>query len=335
MTVLIIDWTGVGGTAEATRSWYAQGLAAGRHCTVLTTLGGVLAGSDVIGLERGRSLTGYTHQVDLVQLAVEYIRRSSPKVVLVQGYVMPHEEQRVADAAHEVGSRLVQVVYLPRPFFFSKSSSIGLRKLLRSADILVAHADHVADRLKPRSGQRLVRCPFPPFEMSTGMLGSPPEEPPVPEPRDSQLVVDLDGVHRSELSGLVDAFRADGRWQLELAEPPSKSVALALQRDWLSTVGESRAALVPSASPWGNITTAVALGLGVVPVVRDVGAQAEQIAHGAAGILVPEGAHGAEWVAACEPLTDDQTVERLIAAGFELTEQQSAAFAAAAREVLG
>ena len=335
MTVLIIDWTGVGGTAEATRSWYAQGLAAGRHCTVLTTLGGVLAGSDVIGLERGRSLTGYTHQVDMVQLAVEYIRRNSPKVVLVQGYVMPHEEQRVADAAHEVGSRLVQVVYLPRPFFFSKSSSIGLRKLLRSADILVAHADHVADRLKLGSGQRLVRSPFPPFEMSTGMLGSPPGEPEVPEPKDSQLVVDQDSVHRSELSRLIDAFRADGRWSLELAEPPRQDVALALQRDWLTTVGESRAALIPSASPWGNITVAAALGLGVVPVVRDVGAQAEQVAHGAAGILVPEGAGARDWVVACEQLADDDTVERLVSAGFELTEQQAAAFAAAARDVLG
>ncbi len=194
MTVLIIDWTGVGGIAEATRSWYAQGREVGRHCTVLTTLGGVLTGSDVIGLERGRTITGYSHQVDMVQLAVEYIRRNSPKVVLVQGYVMPHEEQRVADAAHQVGARLVQVVYMPRPFFFSKSSSIGLRKLLRSADVLVAHADHVADRLKPRGNQRLVRSPFPPFEMSTGMLGSPPGDPEVPEPKDAQLVVDVDGV---------------------------------------------------------------------------------------------------------------------------------------------
>lgn len=335
MTVLIIDWTGVGGTAEATRSWYAQGLAVGRQCTVLTTLGGVLVGSDVIGLERGPSLTGYSHQVDLVQLAVEYIRRHSPKVVVVQGYVMPHEEQRVANAAHEAGSRLVQVVYLPRPFFFSKRSSIGLRKLLRSADILVAHADHVADRLKPRAGQRLVRAPFPPFEMSTGKLGSPPEEPPVPEPKDSQLVVDPDAVHRSDLSGLVEAFRSDGRWHLEVADPPSEDVALALQRDWLGVVGESRAALIPSGSPWGNIMTSVALGLGVVPVVRDVGAQAEQIGHGAAGILVPEGAGPRDWVKACEPLTDDDTVERLVAAGFELTEQQAAAFAAGAQDVLG
>ncbi len=335
MTVLIIDWAGVGGTAEATRSWYAQGRKVGRKCTVLTTLGGVLVGSDVIGLERGRSITGYSHQVDMVQLAAEYIRRNSPKVVLVQGYVMPHEEQRVADAAHEVGSRLVQVVYMPRPFFFSKGSSIGLRKLLRSADVLVAHADHVAERLRPRGDQRLVRTPFPPFEMSTGMLGSPPEEPPVPEPKDTQLVVDIDTVHRSELTGLQDAFRARGHWSLALPDRPRQDQALAGQHDWLCTVGESRAALIPSASPWGNIMAAVAMGVGVVPVVRDVGAQAEQLGHGAAGILVPEHARPADWVAACEQLRDDETVERLIAAGFELIEAQSAAFADAARDVLG
>ncbi len=93
--------------------------------------------------------------------------------------------------------------------------------------------------------------------------------------------------------------------------------------------------MIPSSSPWGNITTAVALGLGVVPVVRDVGAQAEQIAHGAAGILVPDDARPSDWVAACESLADGDTVERLVAAGFELVEAQSAAFSAAARDVLG
>ena len=334
MTVLMIDWPGVGGTAEATRSWYAQATAIGRKCTVLTTLGGVLVGSDVIGLERGRSITGFSHQVDMVQLASDYIRRHSPRVVLVQGYVVPHEEQKVADAAHEVGARLVQVVYMPRPFFFSKGSSFGLRKLLRSADVLVAHADHVAERLRPRAGQRLVRAPFPPFEMSTGMLGSPPGEPEVPEPKDTQLVVDVDTVPRSELHGLQDAFRDDGHWTLALPEPPSQAVALAVQRDWLSTVGESRAALIPSTSPWGNITASVAMGLGVVPVVRDLGAQAEQIGHGAAGILVPEHASARDWVTACEQLHDNDTVERLISAGFELVETQSAGFAAAARDVL-
>ena len=116
--------------------------------------------------------------------------------------------------------------------------------------------------------------------------------------------------------------------------PVRQHVALASQRTWIDTIGESRAALIPSTSPFGNIMASVAMGLGVVPVVRDVGAQSEQIGRGTAGILVHERARPQDWVAACEQLHDDETVERYIGAGFDLIERQSAGFAAAVRDVL-
>ncbi len=334
MTVLIIEWSGLDGIAEATRSWYVQGREVGRHCTVITTLGGVLEGADVVGIERGRAITGYTHQVELVQLAVEYIRRHTPKVVVLQGYALPHEEQRVITAARAVGARVVLVVYMPKPPFLSVRTSVGLRKLLRSADVLVAHADNVAAELRPRGDQRVVQAPFPPFEMSAGSLGSPSTDHPVPEPVEQQLVLDVDAASKSDVAGLVDAFGADGSWSVVVPDAPRHDVALATQRSWLDTVGASRAALVPSTSPFGNVMTSVAMGLGVVPVVRDIGAQAEQIGRGTAGILVPADATPRDWVALCDQLRDDEFVEDKVAKGFDLIDEQAAAFAAAARDVL-
>ena len=334
MTALIIEWTGQGGLAESARAWFDQGKAVGRRCTVLTTLGGALSGSDVVGLERGRSMTGYAHQVDLVQLAEQYVLRNAPKVVVVMGYVMPHEEQRVADAASEVGARLVQVVYMPRPMFFSRGSSIGLRKLLRSADVLVAHSDHVADRLRPKGTQRLIRTPFPPFDPSKGVLGSPPAEPDLVEPETPQVVIDSTGVGRSELSALVAELDGDPRWTVVVPPEPDPSVPIATQYEWIRTVGTALAVVVPSTMPFGNMMTSVAMGLGAVPLVRDVGSQAEQIGRGEAGILLPEHSAPPEWRAAVESLLDRDTLERLVGAGFDLVEAQQAAFEATAREVL-
>jgi hypothetical protein len=342
VSVLIIDWTGEGGIAEATRSWYSQARVVGRRCTVITTLGRALSGSDVIGLDAGTGMAGYSHQVGLVQLAEQFVRKHAPRVVVVQGYVMPHEEQRVVTACRSVGARLVQIVYTPRPAFLTRGSSIGLRKLLRSANVLVTHTDFVASRLKPGPRQRLERIPFPPFDAANAVLGSPPPETSADHPAFGafargpvSFVADADVGAGAEAAAVADSLAGDERWTVAVPAPPDARRPLVAERAWMDAVTSARGVLVPSRNPYGNLMTSVAVASGVVPVVANAPVLLHQIGNGRAGIAVPANPTPKDWVSACERLLDDAEFLELSLGGNEVVAEQRAEFTAAATNLLG
>lgn len=346
MTVLIVDWHAEGGIAEATRAWYNHGRRVGRRCNVVSVVGRSLRGTDVIGVEGRNSPTGYMQHVALVELAEGYIRKYTPEVVLLQGYVMPHEELRVARAANDTGAKLIQVVFTPRPAFFSKGSSIGLSRLLRSADTLVAHTQYVHDRLRPRIRQRTTLTPFPLAADTVGALGAPNEEimapglfarPPRPEP---SVVIDSTYCGEPKATALAAAIRTapvpDGErpWEVTVLSPPRKRVPLALQREWIEPVRHATAALIPEASPYGTELASVALSRGVVPIVPDSAASTEQIGDSRAGILLPADPVEGDWLDALESLRDPEYFGDRMKAGDDLLSDHHADFMAEANELL-
>lgn len=350
MSVVIIDWRALGGVARTTLAWAATAERHGALPTVITPQGRELVGSQVIGVDARSRLGRFVSHLDLVQLSIDYIKRHAPRVVVLQNYVMPNEEQRVADAARKVGARLVMVPFIERPHPMMIASSYGLRRLLRTATDVVAHSEYVAQRLPTRARQRIQVVPLPPPELTTHVPG-----------QELSGGVDLAlgahgatlggagvvvGLHRALMIGRLGRQSSAGRTldQLAVARPDrwcitalgahEESVdrgvvsfpAAPARRDLYATVRASRAVLVPQRLASQSSAVPMAHRLGAVPVVTDVGGLAQQVLGGDAGILLPRHASATAWGEALERLDDDHEFERLRANGYAAADEASAAF---------
>lgn len=340
MGVVIVDWRGRGGIARTTLAWAASAERHGAVPTVITSAGDELVGSHVIGVERGSKLRRFSTHLDLVRLAEEYVRRHAPRTVVLQNYVVPNEEQRVADAARAVGARLIMVPHVERPHPLTVGSSYGLRKLLRTATDLVAHSDHVADRLPRRPRQRVQVVPLPPPDLTTHVPGQ-----------------ELDGgidlvarecgdAHRAIMISRARRYTGAARTIEHLAEQcpdgwcvvatgadahaVGRGVAAvptpSSRRDLYATVRASRALLVPQRLATQSPSVPLAHRLGVVPIVTDVGGLAQQVRDGDAGILLPRQASTSDWREALERLDDEVEFDQLRAAGFVAADADARAF---------
>ena len=303
-SVLLVDWLGRGGIAQASACWAAELRAAGCEVAVVTRggreLGELVPG--VTGAGEGRKQLAAHRAV--AEAAAGAIRQQRPDTVVVQNYVLPVLESPVYRAAGDVGARLVQVVHDHRLHTVLAGNRIGLRRNLGRADVVATHSNFVADAVGGLTGGPVTVLPLPlhlvMFSPDAG-AGGPSRRP----------EGDLSAIHfgilkrRYKGTGLVTELAAQGvpGWTFTLVgagAPASLPGANSVPRfapadELMELVGAADVALLPYSMATQSGAVALSQALGTAPVASAVGGIPEQIVDGETGRLVPAGAGPEAW----------------------------------------
>ena len=175
MSVLLVDWLGRGGIAQTTEAWALELGARGESVEVVTRPGRELGDGpvNIVAAElRGNRIGAHRAVADA---AARHIREHRPSVVVIQNFVLPVLERGVITAARGTGACLVQVVHDHRLHTYRAGSWVGMAPRLRSADVVIAHTEHVARGVRSFAGRDdVVVTPLP---VPVGMLPHPPTVP--------------------------------------------------------------------------------------------------------------------------------------------------------------
>ena len=312
--VLLVDWLGRGGIAQATACWAAELDRAGRSVAVVTRGGRELAAM-VPGVTGAGDGQGHlqAHRA-VARAAAEAIRDRRPATVVVQNYVLPVLEQPVYRAAREVGARLVVVIHDHRLHTLMAGNRVGLRRNLRRADVVVAHSRYVAEGVHRLTGGPVGALPLPLtlalFEPEAGTADR-------PSAGDGRHTAIHFGILKRRYKGtdLVAALAEQGvrGWNFTLVgagAPATTPGALTVPRfaeahELMELVGGADVALLPYSKATQSGAVALSQALGTVPVVSAVGGIPEQIVDGETGRLVPAGAGPDVWRRVLEDLAAD------------------------------
>ena len=263
------------------------------------------------------------------------MRERRPSCVVVQNYVVPRLEEPLHRAARDVGARVIVVVHDERPHSIRSGTEVGLRGVLRRADVLVAHTAFVGEAVARGARRSVVQIPHP---MQVGMLARSGGVAAL-TPGDDLLGLHFGTLRRrykgsdvvAQLAGRVPGwtFGAVGNGAPTSRPGLEAAPGWIASEDLVATVAVADAAILPyrRASQSGAIVLAQALG--VVPVATAVGGVPEQIDHDRDGVLVPRGAARDLWRAALQELADDEHRKELSIAGRARVEAAHEQFARA------
>lgn len=311
--VVLVDWLGRGGIAQATACWATELAHAGRQVQLVTRGGRELSAlvPGAIGVGEGRGQLAAHREV--AEAAADVIRAERPHTVVVQNYVLPLLEQPVYRAAHDVGTRLIVVIHDHRLHTVRAGNRIGLRRNLAGADVVAAHSHFVADGVRRLRGGEVTVLPLQinPADARQGL--------PVASraPREDCLAIHF-GVlkRRYKGTGLVADLASGGvdgwRFALVGAGAPASlpgvvTVPRFAESDELhEMVADADVAVLPYSKATQSGAVALAQELGTVPVASAVGGIPEQIVDGETGRLVPAGAGPDQWRAILRELGADR-----------------------------
>ena len=334
----MVDYLGRGGIAQA--AWgYAEALrSAGHDVTLVTRAGRELPAElpGLVGVRRPRGGAAAWHAAVLAGAARE-IGRRRPDVVVVQNYWAPFAEMVLLRAAHRVGAGVVLVVHNAVPHGPGTGMRAGLARLVRGADVLVAHSRFVADRVD--SGGRPVHVlPLPSLltlaaSTRPGLLD--------PHRRCLHFGVLTHGYKGADLVRRL-AGEGVGHWSFRLvgvgAGPPKGALSTRDEfvhlDELLAEIAAASVVLLPYQAASQSAAVRMAQSLGRSAVASAVGGIPEQITDGVDGVLVPGGGGPSEWREVLEELSDSD-LERMGRAARARAEADDAAFAGGIAEVLG
>jgi glycosyltransferase involved in cell wall biosynthesis len=336
--VVIVDYLGRGGIAQA--AWgYAEALRAASHEVTLVTRAGrevPAALPGVVGVRRPRGGAAVWHAAVLARAARE-IRRRRPETVVVQNYWAPLAEVALLRVAHRAGAGVVLAVHNHVPHGPGTGLRTGLNRLLREADTWVAHSRFVAERLPP-GGRPVHVLPLPNL---LGLADAVAPATPATPPRLLHFGVLTRGYKGA---GLVRRLAREGagRWGLRLvgvgAGPPEDGLSTRDEfvplDELVAEVTAASAVLLPYQAATQSAAVRMAQSLGRAPVASAVGGIPEQITAGHDGLLVRGEAGPAEWRAVLEDLSVADA-ERMGRAARARAEADDAAFVSGIAEVLG
>jgi glycosyltransferase involved in cell wall biosynthesis len=257
----------------------------------------------------------------VIRAAVAAIRRERPSCVVIQNYVVPALEVAVHAAARRAGAKLVFVVHDHRLHARSAGLHAGLGRLLRSADVVVAHSEFVAAAVREQRAGPVVVLPVPvPIGLERRAAH---ERPVVTAEAGRRLAVTFGNLFRAYKGAghVADiAARAPAGWTFAALGPgaaPSPGV-LAYDRflgggELWATVAASAVSLLPYRYATQSAAVVLAQACGSVPIASAIGGIAEQIEDGRTGVLLAPGAPVDEWVrvlaaldpARCVAMADD------------------------------
>ncbi|MGH9068565.1 MAG: glycosyltransferase [Acidimicrobiales bacterium] len=309
--VLLVDWLGRGGIAQATAAW-AEALTTTRHEVVVATrpgreldqLPGTLAHPNEV--ERGRLRA----HAAVARSAARLISDWRPDLVVVQNFVLPPLERQVTTAAGRANARLVYVIHDHRLHSPLAGARVGgLRSALRAADEVWTHTAFVGGAVAIYAGRptRVVPLPIPPALVPGPLPPRPPAEPVL------RTAVHFGILKRGYkgTSRVLDLARTGVQgWRFRLlgvgappGEPGIESFPGFVQAaDLVRAVAAADATVLPYRLASQSAAVILAQALGAVPVAAAVGGIPEQIDHGVDGLLIPAGAGLPAWEAALRRL---------------------------------
>lgn len=337
MSVVLVDWLGRGGIAQTSEAWVHELDTSGQELCVVTRANRELGHSarasgcvEVIEASRPRAIAA--HQA-VVAAAVETVRERRPSCIVVQNYIVPALEEPVHRAARAVGARVVVVVHDDRPHSLRSGTQVGLRGVLRRADVVVAHTAYVGDAVARWVRRCVEQIPHP---MQVGMLARSGGVAAL-TPGEQLLGLHFGTLRRrykgsdvvAQLVGRVPGwtFGAVGNGAPACRPGLECAPGWIASEDLVATVAVADAAILPYRRATQSGAIVLAQALGVVPVATAVGGVPEQIDHDRDGVLVPRGARSDLWRAALEDLADDEHRKELSSAGrarVELAHEQFA-----------
>ena len=309
--IVLVDWLGRGGIAQATACWAAELDGAGRSVAVVTRGGRELAGMvpGVTGAGEGRGQLEAHRAV--ARAAADAIRDRRPATVVVQNYVLPVLEQPVYQAAREVGARLVVVIHDHRLHTLMAGNRVGLRRNLRRADVVVAHSRYVAEGVHRLTGGPVTVLPLPLHLVMFDSAAGTGERPSADDRGHTAIHFGILN-RRYKGTDLVAALAEQGvaGWNFTLVgvgAPVTIRGALTVPRfadahELMEMVGGADVALLPYSRATQSGAVALSQALGTVPVASAVGGIPEQIVDGETGWLVPAGAGPDVWRRVLEDL---------------------------------
>lgn len=344
MSVVLVDWLGRGGIAHTSEAWVHVLDSSGLEVCVVTRasreLGHTSRGSGRVGVvEASRPRAIAAHRA-VVAAAVETVRERRPSCVVVQNYIVPALEEPMYRAARDTGARVVVVVHDDRPHSLRSGTQVGLRGVLQSADVLVAHTAYVGDAVARRTRRTVEQIPLP---MQVGMLNRSGGVAAL-APGDQLLGLHFGTLRRrykgsdvvAQLAGRVPGwtFGAVGNGAPACRPGLDCTPGWIASEDLVATVAVADAAILPYRRATQSGAIVLAQALGVVPVATAVGGVPEQIDHDRDGVLVPRGATSDVWRAALGELVDDEHRKELSTAGRARVELAHEQFARAVPELV-
>lgn len=313
--LLMVDWLGRGGITHTTQAWVDVARDAGWRTEVISRATGSIEAAHAVE----RRIPGLVGSLDshlrTARRAVSVIRSLRPPVVYLQNYWIPPVELAVSRAAREAGSRVVVAVHNHRPHQLRAGSSLGLGRLLSSADVVVTHSEYVSREVLRRYGISPVLVEHP---VQTRLLDVAPAAIPEVEQRpDGRQTAVLFGVlGRGYKGGRVlaglDRLVADdwlvvaagvGAAEVEAAEVVVDRFLEDGELVWL--LKRSTTVLLPYLSATQSGAVVLAQALGVPPIATAVGGIPEQIAHTRTGLLLSPDAGVDEWAALLHRISSD------------------------------
>lgn len=325
--VLLVDWLGRGGIAQTTEVW-AMELGARAHEVDVVTRADRELGNGVVSAYRApHARTRVGAHRGVVHTAAALVRDLRPDWVVVQNYVVPFLERPVYDAASTVGARLAVVIHDHRLHARSAGSRAGLAANLARADVVVAHTEFVAERVRALIDGRVIVLPHP---VPLGLLAHPrcvPAALATPAQDATRWCAHFGVLRRGyKGTGLVRELAASGveGWRFMLLGTGAGTAAGtdAVTVDGfvepgvlVGAVSASDVTLAPYRMATQSGVVVLAHVLGSVPVATSVGGIPEQIDHGVDGILVDRDAELDVWRGVLDELRDDERRKELARAG--------------------
>ncbi len=341
--VVIVDWLGRGGIAHTTEAWVRERAVRGQTTTVVTRAGRELDRlvPDRIGAGgRGGAIIGHA---EVVQAAIRAVREQTKCTVVLQGSVLPQLELRLARSARDGGNQVVLVAHESSVTRRSPGRMSAFVRLIRSADIVIAHSSFVAEELLRRTGRSDIEVV--PLPLPLGLLDLLGTAPSVLAPSEEAVAVHFGNLHRDyKGSATVQALaeRTVPGWRFALVGKGAPARATGAETvgrfldpaELVATVAGSDATLLPYVRASQSAAVVLAQALGSPVIASAVGGIPEQIEHGATGWLVAPGAPVEVWIDALLALADPRERQRLAAAAASSVQSAHQRFVARIIELL-
>lgn len=342
MSVVIVDWLGRGGIAQCSEAWAVAAVGFGEDVTVVTRPSRELAPlAPARTVFSGAGSNSVASHRALVATARHHILSAAPDVVVIQNYVLPLLERPVYDAAKAVGARLVVVVHDHRLHALTAGSRVGLRGLLRLADVAITHSNFVRERVEEHAGCSDTVVMAHPAQVGMIDAARPSFGESLPTGR---LAVHF-GVVRRRYKGTETVLRLARRgvpdWTFLVAgsgaplDPAVVTIPGFLEPARLvEVVSRSDCAVLPYRYASQSGAVALAQVLGCVPIASAVGGIPEQITDRVTGLLIPKSAPIDAWTEAIEFLGSDGDRKRIADAGRAIAWERHAMFVTSVGELI-
>jgi glycosyltransferase involved in cell wall biosynthesis len=341
--VVIVDWLGRGGIAHTTEAWVTELRGLGRSPLVVTRSGRELDQSipDRIGAT-GPGGAVAAHAA-VVRAASKAVRAHAGCPVVLQGSVMPQLELRTASAAQAVGSLVVLVTHEAAITRKSPGALASFGRLVRQADIVIAHSKFVASQVSALAGRSDIQVI--PLPLPLGLLGLLGRAPSVLPERREPVALHFGNLQRGyKGSSVVLQLAAEGvpGWRIALVgtgAPETTERLDAVSRflepaELVATVADVDAIVLPYSRASQSAAVLLAQALGSAVVASAVGGIPEQIEHDVTGWLVDPAAPVSAWKHALATLSDRSVRTRLGAAAATAAQAAHQRFVAALAELI-